>query len=436
MSAAPTVKPVAGRSLFYGAAALLGAALLLGGGSPPLHNLVVEWLALSLLALTAWQGIAVPGRAERIACLFLLLVLLTPLLQLVPLPYSVWSELPGRELAVQIDALAGPADSWRPLSLAPEATLLSAAYLLAPAAMFLSALRLDEGERGRLVSLFVVVALCSLGLAAVQIAAGNGAFHLYDNSHNAFATGFFANRNHQADLLLIAMIFISSVLGARRRMPSATRWGIWLAAVVGLSAGVIATMSRTGFLLLPLVILASASFLPMPSFRRHRNAFVAGGAAAVAAVVLVATSAGTERVMGRFDTLWDVRFDYWSDVVIAVETYFPWGSGIGTFDPVYRALEDLNRMSAPYFNLAHNDYLQVLLEAGLWGGLLIACFLLLFAWLAFRKVEGAPFRKAAAFSILILLVHSAGDYPLRMLSLLTLFGLLCALLFPARVRRS
>lgn len=410
-------------------------ALFLGGGGAvaPLHNLAIQLLALAVLALIGWHGgRLVSGRAERLALVFGLLVVATPLLQLVPLPYPVWTVLPGRDLAAMIGGFANEAGDWRPISLDPEATWLAAAFLLPPAAMFLAVSRLGERDRSRLVQLFVMAAICSLALAAVQIAAGDGALRLYDTTHNAFATGFFANRNHQADLLLIALIFVSVLIWRGPNLSSMMRWSLWLAAALGLSAGVIATASRMGFLLLPLALLASATFIPLAEIRRRGASLAWALAAGLAAVAFVAASAGLRKVLGRFDILWDARFEFWSDTLLVAKQYFPWGSGIGTFDTVYRANENLNRMGAPYLNHAHNDYIQILIETGLWGCLLVLVFFALFGWLSFRKVDAVPFRRAAAFSILILLLHSAVDYPLRMLSLLTLFGFLCALLFPAR----
>ena len=49
-------------------------------------------------------------------------ILILPLLQLVPLPPSVWQALPGRELPAQIDASLG-LNIWRPLTLDIEGTV-------------------------------------------------------------------------------------------------------------------------------------------------------------------------------------------------------------------------------------------------------------------------------------------------------------------------
>lgn len=434
-----TLPEAADRKTFYGAATLMLSALLLGGGgnSAPLHNLFIQMVAIVVLALVAWQRRLAPrDRAETLALILLLLVLLTPILHIVPLPYSVWSALPGRELAVEVAALVGTTGEWRPLSLDPEASALSGLFLLAPAAMFLSVLRLGEQQRRRLAIIVIAAAILSLILGGLQVAAGAQSLRLYAGSHNQLPTGLFINRNHQADLSLIALL-LSAALLTREARPEVRTW-LWLAAMLLFSVGVLATSSRMGLLLLPLAILGSMRFSSLKNLRNRGATILWVGAAALASLAIVGRSAGAERTLARFQSLSDVRFEFWSDAMVAARQYFPFGSGLGTFDPVYRAIEDLNQIGPLYVNHAHNDYLELLIETGAWGCLLLFLFVVLFGWLLFRKTagEGRQLRKAAAFSIFLLMLHSLVDYPLRMLSLLTLFGFLCALLLPVPQRDS
>jgi len=411
---------------------LMLAALLLGGGgsSAPFHNLIIQIAAVALIAWIAWRReLVVRNRAETAALCLLALILLTPLIQTIPMPPSLWSLLPERDLAREVSVLAG-GRLWHPLSLDPEASWLSGAFLLVPAAMFLSALRLEDHGRRKIAMLVVAGALFSLVLGGLQIAAGGQLLRLYDSAHGDLPTGLFTNRNHQADLFLVAML-LSAALAATLNRPQVRLWA-WLAAMVLFSAGVIATASRAGFVLLPMTLVACLSFLPLRLVPGRRGAALLAAAMLIAVAALIALSAGTQRTLVRFQSLSDVRFEFWSDALLAARLYFPFGSGLGTFDPVYRAVEDLNTVGPQYVNHAHNDYLELLLETGAYGCVLLALFLLLFFRLSLRKVpaEAAPLRKAAAFSILILLAHSVVDYPLRMLSLLCVFGFLCALLLP------
>jgi hypothetical protein len=61
------------------------------------------------------------------------------LLQLVPLPPSIWSRLPGRELVVEGYRSLNMELPWLPLSLSPYDTIEALLFLLPPAAVFLLA---------------------------------------------------------------------------------------------------------------------------------------------------------------------------------------------------------------------------------------------------------------------------------------------------------
>lgn len=425
---------VVDRNLFYGAAALLLAALLLGGGGggAPLHNMIIELISIMALVLTFWHPrTSASSREERLATTLLILIVATPLLQLIPLPFAIWSSLPGRDFVVQVDELIGNVGSSRPISLDPEATWLSAAALLPAAAMFLAAARLDPAHRKKLITLVIGAAMASMVLGAFQLASG-GSFQIYNTSHRNFATGLFANRNHQADLLLVAMLLASALIWDHKSVSQGSRWGIWFAMILALSAGVIATTSRMGFLLLPLALVGSLTFVPLARLWRRKTAALIGAGAVLLAMILVGLSEGTRRVIERFDTLSDARFEFWADALVAAQKYFPWGSGLGTFATVYQAIEDLNKVTPVYVNHAHNEYVQVVVEAGLWGCAVILLFFGVFVWLSIQRGLRDAMPRAACFSIGLILLHSVVDYPLRMLSMLALFGLLCALLLPTR----
>lgn len=414
---------------------LLTAIALGGSGAAaPLHNLVVELLGIAVLLGLAMRRSRLPlDRPQRLAVLLLALIALTPLVQLIPLPHGLWSRLPGRDLAAAIDGALGPNAGWRPLSLHPEATLLAAAYVIAPAAMFLSVLQLARPDRERVVALAFAGALLSLVLGGLQLA-GAGKLSLYSSGHNPYALGFFINRNHQADMHLLGILLGSAVIANLKDATQSVKLALWLTAVVGFSAGVIATTSRMGLLLLPVAILGSLLVLPLFSFRRRLINWLAA-AAMLAVLGFISTTGQTARVVARFGTsLSDNRIAFWEDAAYAAGQYFPWGAGVGAFDAVFRPVENLANVGPYYVNHAHNDYLQIIIEAGAWGGLLLALFLALFGWLAFKAFSGGstPSARAAALSIAILLAHSLVDYPLRILSLLTLLGLFAALLMPFR----
>ena len=78
---------------------------------------------------------------------------------------------------------------------------------------------------------------------------------------------------------------------------------------------------------------------------------------------------------------------------------------------------------------------QRFIEGGIAAGTLILAYLVLLATRMVR-LHTVRYGLPAAIGITVLLAHSAVDYPLRTLSLATIFGLLSALLYSSRdVRR-
>jgi O-antigen ligase len=162
-------------------------------------------------------------------------------------------------------------------------------------------------------------------------------------------------------------------------------------------------------------------------------------ALAIAGVVGLATLAGavatTGFVLDRFDLQGarEGRFENWPIVAEAAATYLPLGSGIGSFDAVYRSVEPVNTLDETYFNQAHNDYLETWLEAGWFGAALIIAFLVWFmrrAWTAWRAPASVErdLQLAASIAVSAVLLHSVVDYPLRTETIAVLFAVFCAFL--------
>ena len=115
----------------------------------------------------------------------------------------------------------------------------------------------------------------------------------------------------------------------------------------------------------------------------------------------------------------------------AVRDFFPLGSGAGTFENIYSLYEDANVVDEWYVNHAHNDYLEVALEFGLPGMIVLLSFL---TWWAlqghFLIIASRPphFALAAWIASAAILAHSLVDYPLRTAAISSLFSLCIALL--------
>jgi len=125
----------------------------------------------------------------------------------------------------------------------------------------------------------------------------------------------------------------------------------------------------------------------------------------------------------------------------AAADFFPVGSGIGSFQPVYRTQEPLGSVTTTYMNHAHSDWIEMLLETGLVGVALAALFL---AWWTtrvraiWRAEEPDAFARGAAIASAAIMLHSLVDYPLRTAALSAVFAACVGLMSAARpfVRRS
>jgi hypothetical protein len=166
-------------------------------------------------------------------------------------------------------------------------------------------------------------------------------------------------------------------------------------------------------------------------------------------VVVVATSQlGLYRVLDRFalDPLADQRIALARNTWRAAVEHLPFGSGVGTFVPVYASYEPLGDVRQQTFvNRAHNDILELSLESGMLGLALLAAaiaWLAWGAWLAWRRADprmrpiDVALPRAASVIVGLLLLHSFVDYPLRTMALMSLFAFAGALLVPAEVRES
>jgi len=421
-------------------AMLLAAGVVFGGASRenPLRLAAVEVASLPLLSLVVlrWRRLGTPRGAAP--TLFLLAaVVAIPALQLLPLPPAVWAHLPGRAPEVAAVRVAGLGRPWLPATLASRETLAALLALTPPAAMFLGALTGRTSGQRLLAAGWIALALAGLTLGAAQLTAtGPSPLYPYATTNYGSLVAFFANRNHEGAYLLALLPFAAmfAVQPARPgELAIGARWAgvlfIFLA-VIGL--GVV--RSRAGVLLaIPTllgcaaIVFRSAAAIP----RGPRIAALAGVGLAVAAVVAF----GLSPILRRFDAaaLADFRFEAWPVVARAAQTFQPVGAGIGAFDRVFRAAEPLSMVGPSYFNHAHNDWLELWLEAGWAGAAVAAAFIAWFAvaaWRVWRATAngGGDLARAASLAILVLMACSVVDYPLRTETLATLFAWCCGLI--------
>lgn len=408
---------------------LLAVAVIAGGGgvTAPSPELFVELAACLLLAVASFMLPVRTRQPDRAGWGVVALIAALPALQLVPLPFALWSALPGRELARTVMTAIGEELPWRPLSLFPDQTFASLLSLVPPlAAMFLvSRLRL----RDRMSVVGAVGVLAALGgmVGIVQFVGGNARWlRFYTHTHYGFATGFFANRNAQADLMLVGLVAVLAVVAERQvtsRPLARLGSGIFVALFV---ASVIATGSRMGTVLLIIPAIAALHLFAVISPRRLSGRQLAVGAGVLAAGALATLCAlqltALSSTWDRFRLGTDGRETIWANTAYAIGQYWPAGAGFGSFVPVYAVSEPLTDVSATYVNRAHNDWMEMALEGGV-GTILVmvAVAALVIARVTARlraadrlaRIQGCY----VLYSVIIIALHSLVDYPLRTLAL-------------------
>jgi O-antigen ligase len=233
-------------------------------------------------------------------------------------------------------------------------------------------------------------------------------------------------------LLLLAIPFTIVIASEASARAGSRSLPLWLGAGVALlilALGIAMNGSLAAVLLAGPAILLSA--LLLPGTRRLGGLLLAVAALGLGGAILVLTNSPVQaELTGKDTSSLDGRSEIWSTTLAATRQTFPAGTGLGTFEAVYPTYEDAEVVTQTYVNHAHNDYLEVVLEGGAIGALILAAFL--FWWgktatSAWQVGNEDLLGRAAVVASGVILASSFVDYPLRTPSLATIFALLVAL---------
>ena len=435
------------------------ASLLLGGGARGgfLSDAILQLLAVPCLLYFLWQfSHQAAWREHTKELAFCAALLAVPLVQLIPLPPFIWKSLPNRDLSAAALDLIGAANSWAPMSVSPRSTWLSALGLIPPLAVFIGMLQLPRSQRRTLSLLILLVGVVSVFLGLLQLAQGpNSSLRFFAYTNVTEAVGFFANRNHFAALLyaltLIAAAWAinsafsagtadnQSRFDAAHLVPLIASFTV-LAMLVSAQA---MARSRAGLGLTIVALLGSLAL----TLRQERGASsltpIKLITSATALALVFSAQYALYRIMDRFaaDPLADARVGFARNTITAAKASMPFGTGMGTFVPVYAVFEKTeDTMVNTFANHAHNDVLELWLETGVAGIILMVLFLIWFlqktrkAWArGSNHAQGIDqtLARAATLVIALLIAHSFVDYPLRTGGMMAILAFACALLSEA-----
>lgn len=377
-----------------------------------------------LLALTAWIAI-----------------------QLIPLGPSLWHALPGRETIVAIDRLLGQPDLWRPLSLTPSQTFNSLLAMTVPVTALLLFARVDAEDYPRLLYAIVAIACFSVILGFVQILSGPASSaYLYRIANFDSMVGLFANRNHYAVFLAMAVIVIAMFLRdelMRKRKRGTVRIAL---AILGLGLAVMTVLigSRAGMAagiaaFVMAYIMVGVTWRGSAAGSDPRPA-VAGSAARFSRLAFYAPpllltlllgialwvsdrTTAISRMVGDNEVA-ELRVQAWPVLTSMLDRFWAFGSGFGSFPAAYKIFEPDRLLQPSYFNHAHNDWMELAISGGLPALLILAIAIVWFARsFAARGVRNlvkghrGDVRLPVLTAVLILAAASLVDYPLRVPSI-------------------
>ncbi len=338
------------------------------------------------------------------------------------------------------------------LSYSSYATQQAAVKILASLLFFLLFATFVNTDERRSLAVKVIIAVCAL-IALIGIGQSYAGKLLWQRA----TFGPFVNRNHFAGFLEMGSGLAGGLLigrGARRE---------WLAvygsALLLMCAGLVVSASRGGVLALMaelvfLIVIAapgSSNKGKQGALLRTVGALLLAAATIIGSIFLV----GSEGLVANFTQLEKEagsaaanpndsferysRRDIWGASWRLIKDHPVMGVGLGAFQFAYTRYDPSS--GSQRVEQAHNDYLQILADAGLLGGLLALAFVVLlfvrgFTALNTRDQQRRAIVLGALTGCFAIAVHSFVEFNLQVTANAQLFLALAALATSDKVERA
>lgn len=464
--------PRADRWIFAALLALL-VWLPLPWGSKPLPATTLFGLIVTLLVALrlgqAVRGLRLPPlpRAAQLAIALWLCWLVWSAVQALPLPETLLRAISPAAYASHAAVAALPdSHAAYSISVLPGATLdqliLGADYLC----LFWLVLVTVARDRSRQRLLLTTLMLCGVGQAlygSVMTLSGlEYGFFEPKTVGRGWATGTFVNRNHLAGYLELGLASGIALVLADLRSQSVETWKERLAGLVDLALsarmrtrvmiavmviGLVLTRSRMGNIAF-FVSLAACGNLYI--LLRHPKYLIKSLIFFISMflidLLIVSKQYGLEKVAQRIEQTHlqtEQRMIALNDLSPVVDQYWLTGSGPGTFGAVFSPYRSAGL--AGYYDHAHNDHVEFVIESGVIGyGLLCAlgALTLVHGFLLVRRRHdpmAAAMGFAGSMALVSLSIHGFADFNLRIpavaATLVALIGLTLSCSSRSRAQR-
>ncbi len=346
--------------------------------------------------------------------------------------YGIFQIIPFGSLAETAGVLGIP----RTISLDPFWTQVSAFHFLA-LTIFLAAMLtyIDSTKRLRkMVTVITIFGFAYAFFAILQaVLSPNKIYGIYDVPY-ATPFGSFVNRHDFAAYMEmtisvpLGLLFVGAV-GKDRKLLYITAVGLMGIALLlsGSRGGLVSLLAEIFFL----IILTTKT-------RNSKQMFlkVAMAVLLVATIITGAILIGGETSLTRLaetansEDFSSSRLQIWSVTLSIIKSNLPFGIGIGAYSVAYPLYDTFN--GAARVEQAHNDYLQVLADAGIVGLLIGGFFLFTLFRRGLENIKTSNMLRrgvavgafAGCFAIL---VHSLFDFVLHITAIAVLFITLIAL---------
>ncbi len=410
--------------------AIIILSSLLFGAVYPWSMAIVALVAVVTVIYFLWDTKDHPDEfaGGRGVILATVLVLLYPILQLFPVPVPLLN-LVHPKFKELITVSPDKVPLFHSVSVYPFATEMESCRLFIYLMVFVAAsfgIRDEEGVY-RVIKTLIVFGFILGIFAVIQHATWNGKIYWFKKPdyESVLPFGPYVNKNHFAGFIgMIIPLALGMSLRSRRfeKKMMFAFLGIAMAVTLffSLSRGGIISFFA-GMLVFSILVLAKGvsrrKLIPILLFTLILGVFLA--------------YLGISPIVSRFaqsEVSTEQRFSAWMGTLSAFRDYAVLGSGFGTFEYIFKIYQPDGLYD--YWGHAHNDYLELLLDLGIVGTVIVAIFLFIVLRTIIKTEWGSRglYLKAAFLSSLsTIAVHNLVDFNLHIPSNALLFFLILGL---------